>query len=452
MSLSGRRLGLGLVLICAPFAYVESAAAGDASKKETGVTYAKEVSRILQERCQTCHHAGTAAPFSLLSYDDAKHWSDSIKEAVTEKRMPPWHADPKHGKFSNDRRLNDTEKKTLLAWIDQGCPLGDKKDLPAPKTYADGWVIGKPDVVLEMPETYEIQAKGTVPYKYFRTKTNFKEDVWIQAAEARPGNRAVVHHIIIGILDPKAGMRRGGGGGPGGGGGGGPGGGGGLLGEGFLVGTAPGDMPQIFPPGIARKIPAGAELIWQMHYTPTGKPEKDRSQVALIFYKGKEPPKHAAHTRGIANPRLNIPPGAANQMYEVDWSIPNDMHLLSFMPHMHLRGKDFEYKAIYPDGHSEVLLNVPKFDFNWQTSYRLAKPVLLPKGTKIHCTAHFDNSANNPANPDPTKTVRWGDQTWEEMMIGWVDYYWDKEPASAPKAEPKKAEPAKTVRAGGTGS
>lgn len=439
MSLSGRRLSLGLVLLWAPLSFIDSAAAADAAKNETKVTYAKEVSRILQDRCQTCHHAGTAAPFSLLSYDDAKHWSGSIQEAVSEKRMPPWHADPKYGKFANDRRLSDTEKKTLLAWIDQGCPLGDKKDLPAPKTYEDGWVIGKPDVIFELPKEQTIKAEGTEPYRHIVMKTNFKEDVWIEAAEARPGNRAAVHHIIIFYRDPKnPGMR----GGLGGGG----------LGNGFVVGTAPGDMPQIYPQGVARKIPAGAELIWQMHYTPTGKVEKDRSQVGFIFYKGKEPPKHAAYTRGIAQMALKIPAGEPNQKAESDWTVPNDMHLFSFMPHMHLRGKDFEYKAIFPDGRTEVLLSVPKFDFNWQTMYREEKALFLPKGTRIHCTAHFDNSDKNPANPDPTKVVRWGDQTWEEMMIGWVDYYWDKEPSSAPKAEPKKAEPAKTARAGGTGS
>jgi hypothetical protein len=198
------------------------------------------------------------------------------------------------------------------------------------------------------------------------------------------------------------------------------------FGESILVGEAPGDIPLILPPGVAKKIPAGAELIWQMHYTPNGKPGKDRSQVGLIFYKGKEPPKYDALTMGIGENGFVIPPGNSNHKVESEWTAPRDTLLLSFMPHMHLRGKDFEYRARYPDGRSETILSVPHYDFAWQTQYRLAEPLRLPKGTKIHCTAHFDNSAANPANPDPKATVRYGDQTWEEMMIGWVDFVWEQ--------------------------
>lgn len=413
------------------------AAAGEDAKKPD-VTYAKDVSRILQERCQTCHHKGTAAPFSLLTYEDAKRKAKTIRDAVVDNRMPPWHADPNHNKFSNDRRLTDDQRQKLLSWIESGCVLGDEKDLPAAKEYADGWVIGKPDVVFKMPKEYTIKAEGVEAYQHFVTPTNFKEDVWVQAAEARPGNRAAVHHIIVFFRDPKAPQRRGGGGGSGRGQGGGDGIG---IGQNMIVGTAPGDMPQIFAPGVARKIPAGAELVWQMHYTPTGKVETDRSEVGFIFYKGKEPPAHAAITRGIANMDLVIPPGDPNKKFESEWLVREDARIFSFMPHMHVRGKDFEYKAIYPDGKSEILLSVPKFDFNWQTMYRLEKPMLMPKGTRIHCTAHYDNSKNNPANPDPTKEVYWGDQTWEEMLIGWVDYYLEKPEKSnalAPKAEAPK--------------
>jgi hypothetical protein len=389
--------------------------AEEARRGKEPITYAKQVSRILQDRCQTCHHPGTAAPFSLLTYEDAVNWSESIREALTEKRMPPWHADPRYGHFSNDRRLPKEELDTLLGWLDTGLELGDKRDLPPPRSYADGWVIGKPDVIFELPEEQTVPANGVVPYQYFVTPTNFKEDVWVQAAEARPGNRSVVHHIIVSYRDGKAKDRQGGRG----------------LGEGFIVGTAPGDMPLILPPGMARKIPAGADLVWQMHYTPNGKAERDRSQVGLIFYKEKQPPKWYVQTRGIVNGDFAIPPGAANHLVESEWAVPRDSLLLSFMPHMHLRGKDFEYRALYPDGRSEVLLSVPRYDFAWQTSYRLAKSVPLPKGTKVHCTAHFDNSAANPANPDPKKEVTWGDQTWEEMMIGWVDYIWEKPEAEA---------------------
>ena len=379
-----------------------------ARKNQEPVTYAKQVSRILQDNCQVCHHPGTAAPFSLLTFEDAVNWADTIKEVLVEKRMPPWHADPRYGKFSNDRRLKQELADTVIAWIDSGMKFGDKNDLPPPRTFADGWVIGKPDVVFELPAEQTVPATGVVPYQYFVTPTNFKEDVWIQAAEARPGNRAVVHHIIVSFRDPKSGERRGG------------------IGDGFIVGTAPGDMPVILRPGMAKRIPAGAELIWQMHYTPNGKEAKDRSQVGFILYRGKEPPKWNAQTRGISNGNFVIPPGDPNHLVESEWVVPRDTLLLSFMPHMHLRGKDFEYRAEYPDGRKEILLSVPRYDFSWQASYRLAEPVRLPKGTKIHCTAHFDNSANNPANPDPKKEVTWGDQTWEEMMIGWVDYVWEQ--------------------------
>ncbi len=374
------------------------------------VTYANQVSRILQDNCQTCHHPGTAAPISLLTYDDAVSWGDMIKEVVTDKRMPPWHADPHFGKFSNDRRLKPADQETLLAWLDSGRELGDKKDLPAARDYADGWVIGKPDVVFELPETFSVPASGTIPYQYFITPTKFKEDVWVQAAEARPGDRSVVHHIIVSYRDPRNKDRNAGRG----------------IGDGFVVGTAPGDMPLILPPGTARKIPAGAELVWQMHYTASGKPAKDRSQIGLIFYKGKEPPKHDVQTLGITNSSFAIPPRASNHRVESEWVAPRDILLLSFMPHMHLRGKDFEYKVIYPDGRSEVLLWIPRYDFNWQTMYRVEKQLRLPKGTKIHCTAHFDNSAGNPANPDANREVTWGDQTWEEMMIGWIDFVWEQ--------------------------
>ena len=412
---------LGLAGICLLGYPWGSGAASEKPEKATGkakeaITYAQQVSRIIQNKCQSCHHPGTAAPFSLLTFKDAVHWSETIREVVSEKRMPPWHADPHYGSFSNDRRLSAEELDTLLAWIDSGTPLGDEKELPPARKYEDGWVIGKPDVIFELPGEQSVPATGVVAYQYFVTPTHFKEDVWIQAAEARPGNRGVVHHIIVSYREPNSKQRSGRSGG---------------IGDGFIVGTAPGDMPVILPPGTARKIPAGSELVWQMHYTPNGKAAKDKSQVGLIFYKGKEPPKFNAQTRGIMNNGFVIPPGEPNKKVESDWVLPRDTLLLSFMPHMHLRGKDFEYRVEYPDGRKEILLAVPHFDFGWQTSYRLAAPVRLPKGTRIHCTAHFDNSADNPANPDPKKQVVWGDQTWEEMMIGWVDFVWEQPEADA---------------------
>jgi peroxiredoxin len=380
------------------------------SREATKVTYAKEISRIIQRRCHECHRPGMIGPFSLLTYEDARKWTAMMKEVVLEGRMPPWHADPRYGHWSNNRKMPQQEIDTLTAWIDAGTPFGDKKDLPPTKKYAEGWVIDKPDFVFELPNEITVPADGVVPYLYFDVPTNFKEDVWIQAAEARPGNRAVVHHIIVSYRLPNQ---------PG------------WRSRGHIVGNAPGDPPLILPPGVVKKIPAGAILKFQMHYTPTGKVEKDRSQVGFVLYKGKKPPTGFAGNRGIMNHRFKIPANASNHPVESSLVIREDVKLLSLMPHMHLRGKDFQYRVTYPNGKSEILLSVPRYDFNWQNTYRFATPLSVPKGTRIDCLAHFDNSPGNPANPDPSKTVRWGDQTWEEMMIGWVSYMRDEDSSPA---------------------
>jgi peroxiredoxin len=381
-----------------------------APKGNTTVTYAKEVSRIVQKNCQECHRPGQIGPMALLTYDDAAAWSEMIREVVVEKRMPPWYADPKHGKFLNDRRLSDADRDTLLAWIEQGCPKGDDKDLPPAKQFAEGWRIGKPDVVFEMPDEFMVPAeapRGGVPYQYFRVPTRFTEDRWVQFAEAKPGNSAIVHHIIVYIFDPKEGRKpsedR--------------------VGNGFLVGYAPGDMPLVLAPGQAKKVPKGAVLMFQMHYTPNGVAQGDRSSIGLIF--AKEPPKAEVRTRSIDTRGFVIPPGDGNHKVVSATRFDRDATLISFLPHMHLRGKDFEYCIVYPDGKAEVPLSVPKYDFNWQSNYYLEKPLHLPAGTRIECTAHFDNSTANPNNPNPTEAVRWGDQTWQEMMIGFVDYYYN---------------------------
>jgi hypothetical protein len=374
------------------------------------VTYAADVAKIVQDRCQSCHRAGQIAPFPLLSYDDARRHAAMIAEVVEDRRMPPWHADPRHGRFRNDRHLTPRERETLLAWVEQGAPLGDPAALPPPRTFPDGWQIGTPDVVFELPEPHTVAAQGTLPYVNKRVPTHFQEDMWIQAAEAQPGDRAVVHHILV-FVDDHSGQRRQG-----------------LGGQ--LCGFAPGDMPAVFAPGIAKKVPAGSDLVFQLHYTPVGTVRTDRSRVGLIF--AKQPVEHLAITRGIAQRRFIIPPGAPNHPVTSSFTFASDAHLLSLLPHMHLRGKSFEYTATYPDGSREVLLSVPAFDFGWQTSYVLETPRAMPKGTRIDCMAHYDNSAENPANPDPKRAVLWGDQTFEEMMIGYIDYIDDeKVPARA---------------------
>jgi peroxiredoxin len=390
-----------------------------------GVTYAKHISRILQRRCEECHRAGEVAPFALQTYDDAVEHSAMMKEVVLLRRMPPWHADPRYGHFSNDRRMEQEEIDQLLAWIDAGTPLGDKSDLPAAKKWTAGWQIDKPDFVFELPNEVKVPATGTVEYRYYTVKTNLKEDIWIQAAEARPGTPAVVHHIIVFCRNPKDDDEEG---------------------EGFggqhVCGTAPGDPPLVLPPGVARRIPAGAELVFQMHYTPNGKATTDRSRVGFVLYKGKDKPEHFSQTQPVMNPRIRIPAGDANYKVESSYKFPRDAKIYQLMPHMHLRGKDFLYELKRPNGQTQVLLSVPQFDFNWQNTYRLIEPVDAPKGSTLHCVAHFDNSKDNPANPNPKKIVRWGDQTWEEMMIGWMTLAWSDDKPAVQKKAAKTDKPA----------
>jgi peroxiredoxin len=387
-------------------------------QKDKGTyTYAKHVSRILQKNCQECHRPGQIGPMSLLTYDDARSWSEMIHEVVSERRMPPWHADPKHGKFGNDRSLSKADRDALLTWIKEGCPRGDPKDEPAAVEHPKGWRIGKPDVVFELPDEELVPAKAGprgVPYRYVVVRTKFEEDRWVQAAEAKPGARGVVHHIIVYVVPPKKTVkmrdRHDG------------------IGDGMLVAYAPGDMPLVLKPGQAKKLPKGAALVFQLHYTPNGVEQMDRSSVGLIL--AKQPPKAEVRTRAIAQRHFLIPAGHANYEVKSVTTFDRDVDLLSLLPHMHLRGKDFKYEVEHPDGRKEVLLSVPRYDFGWQSNYRLAQPMRLKAGTKIRCTAHFDNSADNPNNPDPKAEVRWGDQTWHEMMIGFVDYAYVGPPAA----------------------
>jgi peroxiredoxin len=400
-----------------------------AKPKEHGsITYAKQVSRILQKNCQECHRPGQVAPMSLLTFDDALSWSDMIREVVSQGRMPPWYADPHFGKFKNDRRLSDEDKETLLSWIDNGTPRGDDQDLPPPRRFReapDGWRIGTPDLIVSMPTPFEVPAKtpeGGVPYQYIEVDPGFKEDRWVQRAEVHAGAPEVVHHALLfanmGEIYPSP-----------------------MPGS-LLVSAAPGETPMDLPDGFAKKVPAGAKLVFQMHYTPNGKAQRDQTSVGLVF--AKKPPRHHVVTSPIYNLKFfslidRIPAGADNYQIEGDYVFRHDTHLLNFAPHMHLRGKDFLYEAIYPDGRKETLLSVPQYNFWWQSVYFLAEPLAIPQDTKLHCIAHFDNSAKNPNNPDPTKNVYWGYQTWEEMMLGWFDYYLDEEDPSQSSPDKKSS-------------
>jgi hypothetical protein len=397
-------------------------------------------------------------------------WAKSIKEKIALKTMPPWHADPHYGAWANDRRLSQTEIDTILAWVAGGAPEGNPKDLPPVPKFIEGWTIGKPDLVIPLPEAYTLEASGPDEYQYFTVDPGFKEDLYVQSAEARPDNRKIVHHIIAFIQPPNANGRtrpdlsklskeeieklraqleknsptyR----------------------EGFLIrnkldapvvddgcaaptggrlaradrgqdmengqllaGYAPGMNQAVWEPGTVKKVPAGSKIVFQMHYSKVaGSVQKDRSSIGLIL--AKTEPQKLVHTHGISNNAFLIPPGAENHRVTACFTAKDDLHIINFMPHLHLRGKAVEYKAFYPDGRTEILLNVPQYDFSWQTAYYFKQPKAIPKGTRIMVTGYFDNSTKNKYNPDPTKAVRYGEPTYDEMMIGWMDYTSDNERA-----------------------
>lgn len=372
------------------------------------VTFSNQVARILNKHCVECHREGEIAPFSLTSYGEVVGWGETMVEVIDDRRMPPWHANPKHGDFLNARVMTTEEKSQLKQWVDAGCPEGDRSQLPEQPTYTNGWQLpSKPDLVVNMrDQPFDVPAEGTVKYQYFQTDPGFKEDTWIKAAELQPGNRAVVHHILVFAQPPKGrskGMSS-------------------TIGE-FLAAYVPGHRAPHYPKGMAKLIPAGSKLAFQLHYTPIGTAQKDLSRLGLVFAKPDEQIEQVVVTQQASNHRgLVIPPHADNHRVEArSQTAPSDVQILAFMPHMHLRGKSFSYAAHFPDGRKETLLDVPQYDFNWQTAYRVTKPVSLPKGAYLQCVAHFDNSENNLSNPDPSKTVRWGDQTWNEMMIGYFD-------------------------------
>jgi mono/diheme cytochrome c family protein len=377
-------------------------------------TYTRDVAAILNKRCVECHRKGEVAPMALTSYKEVRPWAKAIQEAAASRRMPPWLADPHVGAFANDRRLTDRELDTIRQWVAAGAPEGAAKDLPPSPEFVEGWTIGKPDAIVDIGTDFPVPATGVVKYQYITVDTGFDEDKWIEAAEIRPDKRSVVHHIIVFMTDP--GLDRA------------------LAVEGgnLLVGYAPGDPPMNFAPGTAKLLPKGSKLRFQLHYTPNGTATTDRSYVGFRF--ARNPPRHRAVTGRALNFGFVIPPGAPAHEVKASWTAKTEVRLTGLMPHMHLRGKDFEYTVVYPDGRTEKILSVPKYDFNWQLAYELKEPLALPKGTRIDCVAHFDNSPNNKYNPDPSKEVRWGDQTWEEMMIGWFTYTIPNEPVEVTRA------------------
>ena len=397
------------------------------------VTFYKDVLPVLQKNCETCHRPGEIAPASFLSYESTRPWAKSIKSAVLTKKMPPWFADSHYGKFSNDRSLAETDIHTLVSWVEAGAPAGDPKDSPKPVEWVEGWRIPQPDAVISMPIEFHVPASGTIDYQYIVIPTGFKEDQYVQFAEARPGNTKLVHHIIAFVREPgndwlkdakpgipyvphdpelspedqkkqdeaEAKLP-------------------GIPFPGdFLVAYAPGTVPEAIKPGRAKLIKAGSDIVLQMHYTSNGTAGIDISKIGLVF--SKTPPRERMLTINTANVTFSIPPGVPDTEVDSRMTLQQDATLVNFLPHMHFRGKSFEYRATYPNGEKEVLLSVPLYEFDWQLTYDLAREKKLPKGTIIECEAHFDNSPNNRFNPDPTKEVHYGEQTWEEMMIGFFD-------------------------------
>ncbi len=397
-------LAAAAVLVGAPVV-----AEGEGGEAEADApTFYEDVAPILQRRCQVCHRPGSIGPFPLLSYEDAAGWSAMIHEVISSRRMPPWHAKPGVGPaFANDRSLPEEERAALLAWVDAGAPAGDPANAPAPVEFPDptAWRIGAPDAVIEVPQAITVPATGVVDYQYFEVPTDFGEDKWVRGLEVSVEARSVVHHVLVFVIYPdrrasprvRGGLR------------------------GYFGSMLPGETVEPFPEGTGKWLPRGSTLRFQIHYTPDGEQRTDRVRLALRFARPDEPITRRYQTTALYSVNFAIPPGAAEHEVRARYVFEEDAILTALLPHMHLRGKSFRYLLTYPDGTSRPLLEIPRYDFNWQNTYRLARPLFVPKGSKMLGIATYDNSADNPANPDPTRTVRFGEQTFDEMMIGYMD-------------------------------
>jgi len=369
-------------------------------EKRGDITYSKNVAPLLQKRCVACHRPGEIGPFALLDYEEVVGWAEMIREVVDQEGMPPWSASAKFGHFANDARLSAAEKQTIAVWIEGGCPEGDPKDLPPPRTFADGWQIDKPDQVIRPTKAFKIPAEGIVPYQYFYIDPGWKEDRWIRAAEVRPGNRGVVHHILASIVPPGALFN--------------------PKGENaltHLTSYVPGSIPHVYGPGVAVFVPARSRIVINVHYTTNGVEQEDLTALGVVFADPSTVRKKA-NWELAENRRFKILPHARDQEFMAQYDFRAEQMLLSMSPHMHLRGQSFRYEAHYPDGSREILLDVPRYDFNWQLRYDLAEPKRMPAGTRLVCYGRFDNSDENVANPDPSAQVTFGWETHEEMLTG----------------------------------
>ena len=367
----------------------------------TEVTFARDVAPILNTRCVACHRPGEVAPMSLLSYEEARPYARSIRQKVVARQMPPWFADPNYGSFANDSRLTAKEIDTISKWVDGGALKGDERDLPEPPKFTVGWQLGEPDMIVELPEV-KIPATGP---DYFPTPSislNLPEDRWIRAVEIRPGNREVTHHTAIFSTSAGAAL---------------------IGGSGFfdiLAVWAVGTPPVVYPEGMGRWVRKGQVLRTNLHYHPNGKPQVDRTRIGLYFGKGELKKEVAAALAGTLN--FQIPPQDPNYLMRAAYVVEEDIDVVSLFPHMHLRGKDMKMTASYPGGREETILNVPEYNFDWQNFYYPKTPIRLPQGTRIDLIAHYDNSSSNPRNPDPTKTVTFGEASTAEMMFGMFEF------------------------------
>lgn len=379
------------------------------------VTYHAHISRIIQHNCTSCHHDGGVAPFSLESYDEVIKNAGMIKKQVARGAMPPWFAAPLEGEtespWANDCSISPQDKQTLLDWLaSSDRPAGDPKDAPLPRIHPTDWTIGTPDLILQVPEPIAVKAEGTMPYVNIFLTNQLSEDRWVQAWEVLPSDRSVVHHAALNIMKKGSDKIP-------------------DVARSFWAAYLPGNSARTYPPGFAKKLPAGARLHLEMHYTPNGKATKDQTRIGLVF--AKSPPTHVVQMHSVRNTKINIPAGAADHVETASQTFKRDVHVLGLMPHAHLRGKSFRFELIQPDGKTETLLDIPRYDFNWQYCYDYAVPRVFPRGSTLRLTAVYDNSTANPANPDASQPVKWGLQSHEEMLIGYFQHF---VPADSPEA------------------
>ncbi|MGC2399550.1 MAG: cytochrome c [Acidobacteriaceae bacterium] len=415
--------------------------------KASNVTFSKDVAPIVQQHCQSCHRPGEGTPFSMTSYAEVRPWAVAMKQMVVTHAMPPWFEDGRTEKFENNRSLTQSQIDTIAAWVDAGAPEGDPKDMPPAISYVQGWTIPQPDKVYQLPHPFSVPATGILDYQYVIIPTGFTQDTWVQDVEAAPTDRSVVHHIVAYVRTPgsnyfknepkeqffiappaKTGEKAEKDDVP----------------SDWLVGYAPGQPPDMFEPGQAKLVPAGSDIVLEVHYMPEGKASSDQSNVGLVL--AKEPPAERVMTLSAGNEKFRIPPGDPNYRVDASFTFRREVTLLGVHPHMHMRGKDMSYRLVFPDGTTRDILNVPHYNWHWQLWYNLAKPIVLPAGTRVECTAHYDNSAGNPENPDPTKTVTWGQQSFDEMMVCFFNVAF---PAGTPSKEllpVKSAETASTAQ------